>query len=118
MALRKVVEQHAAGVAAEDLPDRVVFESGREHGVYELGEASGVEAGLDRAVEIRAQPDVFDAGDLHGVTDGADDGSGIGPAVGLLEVGDADDAAGRGDAANVVVAQVAEAVAGTLHAGV
>src|SRR5256714_9840134 len=115
---REVLRQKANHVAAHDHSYLFVAEPLGDERVGYLDEARGVEGLLDRAVEVGAERDVFDSGEVSGVTNRARDGARVRAAGGRVPVADAYDASRRGDAAHLLVAQVAYMVASAAHARV
>src|SRR5262245_62477881 len=65
--------QHPERVLAEGGADLALAPAVREQAVDERGEARRVECGGHRAVEVRAERDVLDAGDVLDVPQGAHD---------------------------------------------
>ena len=109
-ALRQGLAQQAQDVAAHDRADARGREPVVEQGVGDLHHPGRVERHRDRAVEVGAEPDVVDPDDRHGVPDRAGDGGRVVAAARRRPEPDADDAAGRGHAADLLVGQVADVV--------
>jgi len=116
--LRKKLGEETEDVAAHDFCDGVFGETFLEQSASDQDEAGGVEGSGDGAIEIGAEGDVVHADDPDGIADGARDGVDVCAAHSGLPVTDADDAAGLGDAAELVVGEVARVVAGSLDAAV
>jgi hypothetical protein len=103
---------------AHDLRDLVVGETAGEQLVGDLDHPGHVERHLDRAVEVRTEPDVVHSGHVRGVADGARDRDGIVAARSRGPEPDPDQAARPGDPAQVLVGQVAGVVGHSPDPGV
>lgn len=114
----EICQQEADGITAHDTGYFIVVKADCEQGVDDEAEPGSVEGRLDGAVVVGAEGDVVDARNVNGVADGAGDGGGVRAASGHLKIGDADDAAGAGDAAEVVITEIADIVAGAFDAAV
>ena len=75
----------------------------------DLGDLAGVVQEEGAAVEVGAEADVVDAGDVDGVFDVVEVAleGGVGPVDEVMHAADADDAAAIGDGLHLVVVQVA-----------
>src|SRR5512143_3341896 len=110
--------QHPLDVAAQDLLDGRVRHAVVEYLLGERRQGAGVEPGGGGAVEVGADADVVVGDDADDVANRGGDVAHLDAADGGLPVADADHAAGAGDAAELVVGEVAPVVAGAAHAAV
>src|SRR6185503_502722 len=112
----EILYQKPENIAAHDLSNLFVRESFRNQSVGDLNKPACVKRRFDRAVEIRAEPDVIHANKIRRVSNRLCYRLRIRAAHRGVPVADSNHAAGSRNALELLITKISLVVAGSPHA--